>query len=180
MFQYYVKPFLRPIYFLPWSLLLLWLTLFVLYVFDYALWIQGYLDVGISSLIFLLFVVSFFIVHAIVRNQETVNHHIIVLPFAAVVFSVIFIFILSMQTTTREYYSEFGYTIIVETEDSSTIDTQRFNYAFYKQEGILAKRVAYCETHGDYECNYYISGGSLIIEVGYDGDTTNRQEIPLD
>lgn len=175
--KYFRIVFLKKIYIAPWILLIMWLTLLLFSVFDRIIWVQGYLDITIPSIILLLFVIALVITRTIHKHQEVMNEHLIVLPFAGVVFTIAFLIVILNQPMTRTFYKESGQTIIVQESDPN----YRNIIYFYDKEGIFGKKVAYCMQSNSSTCSWYISSNTLFItSTDLDTGDTTHKEAPLE
>ena len=153
---YFFRQFMRKIYIAPWILFITWILLLFIKIFDRTLWVQGAINIRISSIAFLIFVVVFLIIHSVVQHQEAMNYHWLVVPFAMIVFIIAYTFIITNQPVSRKYYSEDGSIIMVEEERTSGSSKI---LRFYKNEGLLAHKVSYCFINRDTACSYRIKDG---------------------
>lgn len=174
---YFFEQFMKKIYIPAWVFLGIWLILKIMSIFDRILWVQGLTRISIDTIVLILFVLCLLIAHTIVKTEEAINYHWLVLPFSMLVFLIGFSIILYNNPITRDYYTEGDYSVIVVTDIISSNSDVSY---FYQQEGILAKRVAYCIEDEDSVCSYEITNGDLIVDRTVDGKIKDRYLVPLD
>ena len=155
---------------LPLSLLLLLFVLYILRNQGYILWIQGSTNTSVSTIIWILFLVTIFI--EMLYMIFVYKNKYLLIPF--VFLGVIIggsLWLEINSVTSRYYYEQNDHQILVVNNKRLVFGEIKF---YYKDNLIISEEFASCGQNPSVICNYYIEDDNLIIEMYNDGEVEER------
>ena len=154
-------------------ILVLLIILIVMRNLDYILWIQGYTNLSIIMLVWLLFlmIIVFEVLYIFIRKRNL--QWLLVVVVMIIIISK-FILIEQTSSTYRTYYDENNHEILVVSEKRILFGNIKF---YSKVNPFFAKEFTSCVENLTVNCNYHIEEDNLIIEISGDGE--QREEIIL-